>query len=235
MTTQEQTAIVDSVITARHSVRAFLDTPVDTQTIKDILTVASRAPSGTNTQPWKVYVVTGDKRAQLIDNIFAAKQAIADNPSLADNFQETFPYYPTEWISPFIDRRRENGWGLYGLLGIQKGDKEKMAAQQDRNFKLFDAPVGLFFTVNKVMGTGSKMDIAMMIQNVMIAAKARGLDTCPQAAFNHFHPVVLESIGAGDDEELVCTVALGYADESDIVNTFITPRVPVDEFAVFLE
>lgn len=235
MTTQEQTAIVDSVITARHSVRAFLDTPVDTQTIKDILTVASRAPSGTNTQPWKVYVVTGDKRTQLIDNIFAAKQAIADDPSLADKFQETFPYYPTEWISPFIDRRRENGWGLYGLLGIQKGDKEKMAAQQDRNFKLFDAPVGLFFTVNKVMGTGSKMDIAMMIQNVMIAAKARGLDTCPQAAFNHFHPVVLETIGAGDDEELVCTVALGYADESDIVNTFITPRVPVDEFAVFLE
>lgn len=235
MTTQEQTAIVDSVITARHSVRAFLDTPVDTQTIKDILTVASRAPSGTNTQPWKVYVVTGDKRAKLIDNIFAAKQAIADDPSLADKFQETFPYYPTEWISPFIDRRRENGWGLYGLLGIQKGDKEKMAAQQDRNFKLFDAPVGLFFTVNKVMGIGSKMDIAMMIQNVMIAAKARGLDTCPQAAFNHFHPVVLETIGAGDDEELVCTVALGYADESDIVNTFITPRVPVDEFAVFLD
>lgn len=212
-----------------------MDTPVDTQTIKDILTVASRAPSGTNTQPWKVYVVTGDKRAQLIDNIFAAKQAIADDPSLADKFQETFPYYPTEWISPFIDRRRENGWGLYGLLGIQKGDKEKMAAQQDRNFKLFDAPVGLFFTVNKVMGTGSKMDIAMMIQNVMIAAKARGLDTCPQAAFNHFHPVVLETIGAGDDEELVCTVALGYADESDIVNTFITPRVPVDEFTVFLD
>lgn len=235
MTTQDQTAIVDSVITARHSVRAFLDTPVDTQTIKDILTVASRAPSGTNTQPWKVYVVTGDTRAQLIDNIFAAKQAIADDPSLADKFQETYPYYPTEWISPFIDRRRENGWGLYGLLGIQKGDKEKMAAQQDRNFKLFDAPVGLFFTVNKVMGTGSKMDIAMMIQNVMIAAKARGLDTCPQAAFNHFHPVVLETIGAGDDEELVCTVALGYADESDIVNTFITPRVPVDEFSVFLD
>ena len=235
MTTQDQTAIVDSVITARHSVRAFLDTPVDTQTIKDILTVASRAPSGSNSQPWKVYVVTGDKRAQLIDNIFAAKQAIADDPSLADKFQETFPYYPTEWISPFIDRRREMGWGLYGLLGIQKGDKEKMAAQQDRNFKLFDAPVGLFFTVNKVMGIGSKMDIAMMIQNVMIAAKARGLDTCPQAAFNHFHPVVLETIGAGDDEELVCSVALGYADESDIVNTLITPRVPVDEFAVFLD
>lgn len=235
MTTQEKVTIVDGVITARHSVRAFLDKPVDTQLIKDILTVASRAPSGTNTQPWKVYVVTGNKRAELIDHIFAAKQAMADDPSLADKFQETFSYYPTEWISPYIDRRRENGWGLYGLLGIQKGDKQKMTAQQDRNFKLFDAPVGLFFTVNKIMGVGAKMDIAMMMQNVMIAAKARGLDTCPQAAFNHFHPVVLQTIGAGDDEELVCTIALGYADESDIVNGFITPRVPVDEFAVFLE
>ena len=108
---------------------------------------------------------------------------------------------------PFIDRRRENGWGLYGLLEIKKA-KRKMAEQQLRNFKLFDAPVGLFFTVNKTMGIGSKMDIAMMIQNVMVAAKARGLDTCPQAAWNHFHPIVLDIVGASDDEELVCAIAL---------------------------
>jgi nitroreductase len=121
------------------------------------------------------------------------------------------------------------------LLGIQKGEKEKMAEQQLRNFKLFDAPVGLFFTVNKIMGIGSKMDISMMIQNVMVAAKARGLDTCPQAAWNHFHPLVLEILGAAEDEELVCAVALGYADPEALVNTFITPREPVENFAVFLD
>ena len=231
----EQIRYVDDAITARHSVRAFLDTPVATETIKDILNVAARAPSGTNTQPWKVYVVTGQKRAEMIERVCAAQQALFQQPELAEQYQETFAYYPETWISPFIDRRRENGWGLYGLLGIQKGEKEKMAAQQLRNYQLFDAPVALYFTVNKAMGIGSKMDISMMIQNVMIAAKARGLDTCPQAAWNHFHPIVLDVLDAPEDEELVCTVALGYADPDHIVNTFITPREPVENFTVFLD
>ncbi|MFM2332654.1 MAG: hypothetical protein RIQ74_1486 [Pseudomonadota bacterium] len=230
----EQIRHVDDAITSRHSVRAFLDTPVATQTIKDILTVASRAPSGTNTQPWKVYVVTGKKRAEMIDRVCTAQIELFQKPELAEQYQETFAYYPETWISPFIDRRRENGWGLYGLLGIQKGEKEKMAAQQLRNYQLFDAPVALCFTVNKAMGIGSKMDISMMIQNVMVAAKARGLDTCPQAAWNHFHPIVLDVLDAPEDEELVCTVALGYADPDHIVNSFITPREPVENFTVFL-
>ncbi|ENU25510.1 nitroreductase [Acinetobacter modestus] len=231
----EQIRYVDDAITTRHSVRAFLDTPVATETIKDILNVAARAPSGTNTQPWKVYVVTGQKRAEMIERVCAAQQALFQQPELAEQYQETFAYYPETWISPFIDRRRENGWGLYGLLGIQKGEKEKMAAQQLRNYQLFDAPVALYFTVNKAMGIGSKMDISMMIQNVMIAAKARGLDTCPQAAWNHFHPIVLDVLGAPENEELVCTIALGYADPDHIVNTFITPREPVENFTVFLD
>ena len=231
----EQVRHVDDAITSRHSVRAFLNRAVDPQLIRDILTVASRAPSGTNTQPWKVYVVTGKKRDALVERVCQAQQALSTQPELIEKYQETFAYYPEKWISPFIDRRRANGWGLYGLLNIQRGEKERMAAQQLRNFKLFDAPVGLYFTVNKAMGIGSKMDIAMMIQNVMIAAKVRGLDTCPQAAWNHFHPIVLEELGAPDDEELVCTVALGYADPDDIVNRFITPREPVENFSVFIE
>lgn len=231
----EHVQIVDQAITSRHSVRAFLNRPVEQQIIKDILSVASRAPSGTNTQPWKVYAITGQKRHEMIERVCQAQIDVAKNPELASQYQETFNYYPEQWISPFIDRRRENGWGLYGLLGIQKGEKEKMAVQHLRNYQLFDAPVGLFFTVNKAMGIGSKMDISMMIQNVMTAAKARGLDTCPQAAWNHFHPIVLDVLGAGEDEELVCAVALGYADPEHIVNTFITPRVPVEEFTVFLD
>ena len=231
----EQVRYVDEAITSRHSVRAFLDTPVDVQTIKDILSVASRAPSGTNTQPWKVYVLTGKKRVEMIERVCAAQLELFQKPELAERYKETFAYYPENLISPFIDRRRANGWGLYGLLGIQKDEKEKMAAQQLRNFQLFDAPVGLFFTVNKAMGIGSKMDISMMIQNVMVAAKARGLDTCPQAAWNHFYPIVLDVLGAPDDEELICAIALGYADPDHIVNTFITPREPVENFTVFVD
>ena len=168
-------------------------------------------------------------------SVCKAQTELMQKPELAQQYQETFAYYPEKWISSFIDRRRENGWGLYGLLNIQKGEKEKMARQQLRNFQLFDALVGLYFTVNKAMGIGSKMDIAMMIQNVMIAVKARGLDTCPQAAWNHFHSIVLDVLNAPEDEELVCTLALGYADPDDIVNTFITPRIMVDEFTVFMD
>lgn len=226
---------VDDAITSRHSVRAFLHQAIEPQIIKDILTVASRAPSGTNTQPWKVYVVTGKKRDEMVERVCKAQLEIYAKPELAEQYQEAFAYYPEKWISPFIDRRRENGWGLYGLLNIQKGEKEKMAQQQLRNFQLFDAPIALYFTVNKAMGIGSKMDIAMMIQNVMIAAKARGLDTCPQAAWNHFHSIVLDVLNAPEDEELVCTVALGYADPEHIVNRFITPRIAVEEFAVFMD
>ena len=232
---QEQVRYVDDAICSRHSVRAFLDTPIETQVIKDILAVASRAPSETNSQPWKVYAMTGTKRAELIDRVCSAQIELYQNPELAAQYKETFAYYPETWISPFIDRRRENGWGLYGLLGIQKTEREKMAAQQLRNFQLFDAPVALCFTVNKIMGIGAKMDISMMIQNVMIAAKARGLDTCPQAAWNHFHAIVLDVLDAPENEDLVCTVALGYADPNHIVNTFITPREPVENFTVFVE
>lgn len=231
----DQVQLVDQAITSRHSVRAFLSKPVEPQTIRDILSVASRAPSGTNAQPWKVYVVTGNSRNEMISRVCQAQMEVTQDPSKAKQYQETFGYYPEKWISPFIDRRRENGWGLYGLLNIQKGEKEKMAQQQLRNYQLFDAPVGLYFTVNKIMGIGSKMDISMMIQNVMIAAKARGLDTCPQAAWNHFHPIVLDVLGASDDEELVCAIALGYADPEHIVNTFITPREPVESFTQFLD
>ncbi len=231
----EQIKSVDEAISSRHSVRAFLDRPVDPEIIKDILRVASRAPSGTNTQPWQVYVVSGKKRDEMVNRVCQAQQEINAQPELAAQYTETFAYYPQKWISPFIERRRENGWGLYGLLNIQKGDREKMAAQQLRNFMLFDAPVGLYFTVHKAMGIGAKMDIAMMMQNVMIAAKARGLDTCPQAAWNHFHSIVMDVLGASEDEELVCAIALGYADPDAIVNTFITPREPVENFTVFLE
>ena len=108
-----------------------------------------------------------------------------------------------------------------------------MARQQLRNYQLFDAPVALYFTVNKAMGIGSKMDIAMM-RNVMTSVKVQGLDTCPQAAWNHLHALVLNILDAAQFEELVCGMALGYADPEQIVNHFITLRLSVEDFAVLL-
>ncbi len=228
-------ASVDAAITGRMSVRAFRSDPVPRATLEHLLEVASRAPSGTNTQPWKVYVLQGRARDTLVDKVCAAHEALRSNPALAAQYQEAYDYYPREWISPYIDRRRENGWGLYGLLGITKGDKDKMHAQHQRNFKFFDAPVGLMFTIDKVMGGGSLVDSGMFIQNLMVAARAHGLDTCPQAAWNSFANIILPHVGAGEQEMLVCGMALGYADATDKVNTFVTPREPVKNFTTWLE
>ena len=226
---------VDYAIESRQSMRQFLPSPVPRETIMHLLEVASRAPSGTNTQPWKVYVLQGDSRDSLADKVCRAHDELSANPALAAQYQEEYDYYPEKWVSPYIDRRRENGWGLYGLLGITKGDKDKMHAQHQRNYRFFDAPVGLMFTVNRVMGRGSLLDYGAFLQNIMVAARGHGLHTCPQAAWNGFASVILPHIGAGPDEMLVCGMALGYADETAHVNTFRTPRVSAAEFTTWLD
>jgi nitroreductase len=226
---------VDAAIESRFSARAFLSRPVPREAIADILRVASRAPSGTNCQPWRAYVLQGASRDRLVDKVCGAHDEIYANPALAAEYTEEYDYYPRKWVAPYIDRRRENGWGLYGLLGISKGEKDKMHAQHQRNFRFFDAPVGLMFTLDRVLGRGSMIDYGMFLQNIMVAARARGLHTCPQAAWNGFAKIILPHIQAGPDEMLVCGMSMGYADEDAKVNGFLTPRVPVDEFTRWLD
>ncbi len=228
------TNLVDEAITSRMSARAFLPEPVPRATLMHLLEIASRAPSGTNTQPWKVYVLQGDARDTLVSKVCTAHDAIRAQPELAAEYKEAYDYYPEKWVSPYIDRRRENGWGLYGLLGIGKTDKDKMHAQQQRNFRFFDAPVGLMFTLDRVMGRGSLVDYGMFMQSLMVAARGHGLHTCPQAAWNGFAKIILPHIGAGPDEMLVCGMSLGYADPAALVNSFHTPRVPASEFTTFV-
>ena len=226
---------VDQAICSRRSMRAFTSQEVARSDIEHILQVASRAPSGTNCQPWKVYVLQGATRNTLVEQVCAAHEAMRADPTLAERYKEEYDYYPQKWVSPYIDRRRENGWGLYGLLGIGKADKDKMHLQHQRNFRLFDAPVGLMFTVDRAMGRGSLVDYGAFMQNIMVAARGRGMHTCPQAAWNGFSSIVLPHIGAGEGEMLVCGMALGYADADALVNTFHTPRVPVAEFTRWVE
>jgi nitroreductase len=227
--------IVDEAILSRRSIRAFTAQPVTKEAVAELLAVASRAPSGTNTQPWKVYVLQGASRTELADKVCAVHDATRQDPTLAAKYQEEYDYYPQKWVSPYIDRRRENGWSLYGLLGIGKADKDKMHAQHQRNYRFFDAPVGLMFTMDRVMGRGSLVDFGMFLQNFMVAARGRGLDTCPQAAWNGFAKIIMPHIGATPDEMLVCGMALGYADQSALVNTLTTPRVPVEQFTNWLD
>jgi nitroreductase len=226
---------VDEAILSRQSIRQFLPTPVPRETIAHLLELASRAPSGTNTQPWKAYVLQGASRDVLVEKVREAHDALHANPALAAEYKEEYDYYPEKWVSPYIDRRRANGWALYGLLGIVKGDKDRMHAQHHRNFKFFDAPVGLMFTLDRAMGRGSLVDYGMFMQTLMLAARGLGLHTCPQAAWNGYAKIILPHIGAGEDEMLVCGMALGYADETALVNTFRTPRIPASEFTTWLD
>ena len=228
-------ATVKEAIDTRMSARAFTQQALPRELIAELLAQASRAPSGTNTQPWKVYVLQGHSRDSLVEKVCAAHDEVRAHPEKAAEYREPYDYYPEKWVSPFIDRRRENGWSLYGLLGITKGDKDKMHAQHQRNYRFFDAPVGLMFTLDKVMGRGSLVDYGMFLQTLMLAARGMGLHTCPQAAWNGFGSIILPHIGAGDNEMLVCGMALGYADESQIVNTFRTPRETVASFTHWLE
>lgn len=223
--------LVDQAITSRRSVRAFLPTPVAREDIEAILDVARRAPSGSNTQPWKVYVLTGETKARLSESVLAAY----DHPEVDTLHREEYPYYPRTWIDPYQSRRRKVGWDLYGLLGIERADKKRMHAQHARNFRFFDAPVGIIFTIDRVMEQGSWLDYGMFLEAVMVAARARGIDTCPQAAFTQFHRIIAEHLALTEDEMVVCGMSMGYANLAAIENTLITERAPVSDFTRFLD
>jgi nitroreductase len=222
---------VDDAITSRASVRAFLPDSVSREVIAEILRVASRAPSGSNTQPWRVYVVTGAARERLSARILGAH----NDPLALSQQVEEYAYYPRIWIAPYQDRRRKIGWDLYRLLGLGREHMAGMHAQHGRNYLFFDAPVGLIFTIDRVLEQGSWLDYGMFLQNIMIAARGRGLDTCPQAAFTPFHRIIRECLAMPDNEMLVCGMSLGYIDRSKIENTLATERDPVETFTTFLE
>ena len=229
--TPENTAAVDAAITSRRSIRAFLPTAVPRAVIEDILAVAARAPSGTNTQPWQVHVLTGQAKFALSREIRAAY----DDPEERARHTETYAYYPTQWQSPYIERRRKVGWDLYSLLGIGRADKVRMHEQHARNYAFFDAPVGLIFSIDRVMQQGSWLDYGMFLQSVMVAARARGLDTCPQAAFTQFHRIIARHLALTDEQTVVCGMSLGHADPQAVENSLVTEREPVAGFTTFLE
>ena len=224
---KEQQRIVEDNIRARHATRAFLPRPVELSVIENILRLASCSPSGTNTQPWHVHVVTGECRDRLVREVCAAYYQA---PARSDS-----SIYANLNVEPYLSRKRTLGKAMYGLIGIQKGDTTRMQAQHRRNFELFGAPVGIFVTIDKHLGPGSWLDAGMFMQTLMLAAQAYGLDTCPQAVWLHLESVVARVIGWPDTERLVSAISLGYGDSSYPENNLRSERVPVEEFAVFHE
>jgi nitroreductase len=225
----DEQAIVDEALTSRRSVRAFLPTPVEDATIRDILAVAARAPSGTNMQPWKAYVVQGEKKQAL-------SEAILNSGMRPEKIAwDEYKYYPDQFFEPYLTRRRAVGFALYSLLGIGRRDVEKMRAQHDRNFTFFDAPVGMIFTIDRRLNMGSWVDHGMFLQSIMVAARGRGLHTCPQAAFAPYHRQIRPLLSIPDEEIIVCGMALGYEDESKPENQLRSERAPLEEFVTFVK
>ena len=225
---RRETLTADEAILTRRSVRAFRPTPVDQRTVEELLTLASRSPSGSNIQPWKVRVVAGEARDRLCRAILEA----LDRDGF-EKHQREWNYYPVNWREPFLSRRRKIGWDLYGLLGIGKGDFENTEKQRRRNYDFFGAPVGMIFTLDEDLEIGSWLDLGIYLSSLMVAARGRGLDTCPQAAFADFHVVIRRELGIPENEIVICGMALGHADPGAVENRLVTERAPASEFATF--
>ena len=212
-----------SVIKGRKSTRAFLDNPVDNKIIETILDTARWAPSGTNTQPWNVCVVEGETKTQLSNKILAARENKQhENPD--------YLYYPKVWRDPYKKRRKETGLTMYQALGIGMKDTEKRLTAWNRNYRFFDAPVGLIIMIEDDLEQGSWLDMGMFIQNILLSARAFDLATCPQAAMAEFPDIVRQSLSLPDNMQIVCGIALGYPDKDHPVNQFQLTREPVESF-----
>ncbi|MGV8997180.1 MAG: nitroreductase [Parvibaculaceae bacterium] len=216
----------DELLNARKSVRVFKPDPVPLALVEELLTLASRAPSGTNIQPWKVHVVAGDVRARLEAEVLAHREtkpadAMAEFPRMSKRKE------------PYTTRMRTLGKEMYSLLEIPKGDEAANWAQWGRNYRFFDAPVGLIFTIDKDLDAMSFLDIGMFMQTFMLAAKSRGLDTCAQGAWNNFWSVTRTVLDVSPDEFIIAGMSLGYADDAAAVNGLVAEREPVESFATF--
>lgn len=215
---------VEDALKARKSIRAFRPDPVPREVVEELLELASRSPSGTNVQSWKMYVVAGEVRKKLEREVLAYRES---NPT------DDQPEYATETRprEPYISRMRKLGKDMYTLLEIPKGDKVAGWNQWGRNYKFFDAPVGLIFTIDKDLGRAACIDLGLFMQSFMLAATSKGLDTCAQGAWNFFWRPTRKVLEIPDDEYIMCGMSLGYADPAAPVNSLISERVPYSQFA----
>ncbi len=220
---------VEHAITSRRAIRAFLPTPVDRALLHRLIEVAAGAPSGTNMQPWKLRVIGPQTRQRLEAALIGALDS-GEMPA-----EEEYRYYPQTFREPYLSRRRKVGWDLYGLLGVTKGDTAGMKRQSAANLRFFGAPVALMLTVDRDLEIGSWLDLGMFAQSLLIAAQAHGLQSCPQAIFARFHPIVRRELAIPESEVVVCGIAIGHADPDAPQNSLVPEREPVEGFTTWLD
>lgn len=214
---------VSEAIMSRKTVRQFTDQPVSEALVRELIETSKRAPSGGNLQPWTVHVLTGEPLAKLVEEV---------NTKLLTGDVEDPEYhvYPPDLKDPYRTRRRIVGQQLYELIGVPREDTPGKLKQLARNFRFFDAPVGMFFILDRQMEVGQYADVGMFMQNIMLLAREKGLHTCPQEAWARWPKTVSQFLGLAEHEILFCGLALGYEDESAVINKLHSERAAFDEF-----
>ena len=220
---------IEEAIRTRKSIRAFKKKPVPIKVIKKILTLASLSPSGSNTQPWNVHVLTG-KYLKLFTN--ETKKEFLSN---FNNLSLERLNYMKEYREPYKARRKKVGWDLYSILDIKKGDYKKTKQFHSLNYEFFGAPVGLIFSIEKDLGWMSWLDYGMFMQSITLSARSYGLDTCSQAAWGLVHKKVHNLLKLKKNLTVHCGMALGYGNNKSKVNSLVTERAEINEFCKFLK
>jgi len=218
---------VSEALRQRKSVRAYNNKSVDNSIIKEILESAGHAPSGVNVQPWQVHVLTGESKKNLQEQL---EKEFRNGVKMNMDYQ----YYPKEWIEPYRSRRKECGLKMYSALNIKREDKQKQQDQWAANYRSFDAPVMLLFTMDKVFETGSYLDFGIFYQSLMLAATEQGIATCPQASLSEYPDIIKPFLSVDSDTQLLCGMAMGYEDSEAAINSYRTSRAPIDEWVNFL-
>jgi nitroreductase len=220
------TTATESIL-ARYSVRAFLDKPVERSLVEEMLAVARRAPSGGNLQPWHVDVLAGEALAELKAR---TGDSLAANP-LGEGTE--FPIFPSSLPEPWRSRRYKVGEQLYASIGIPREDRPARLRQFARNFELFGAPVGLFFSIERSFGPPQWAHLGMFMQNVALLAVERGLGVCEQEAWALVPKTVGAFLEMPASRLLYCGMAMGWPDEDQPINGWRTEREPIEAFTTF--
>ena len=220
---------VFAAVRTRRSIRAYRPDLVPPALLREIVELGRHAPSGSNIQPWRVHVLTGEALQRLGSAIRTA--FLDDEPG----HRRDYDYYTDPVFEPYLSRRRACGWGLYSTLGIGKGEHEKSRAYRARNYEFFGAPAGLVFTIERRLEKGSWLDYGMFLQTIMLAARARGLHTCAEASIASYPDIVRRELAISADWVVICGMAMGFADGDAVVNGFQPERIELDDYAIFME
>ena len=212
-------------IGSRQSIRAFKQTPVPEQLLRQVLQAASRSPSYKNTQPWQVSIVSGQTRDTLAETLFGL--ASTNTPPTYD-----FPA-PDNWPPELDFRSKDHGTRRFNALGIGRDDSKLRNELRLQNFRFFDAPCAAFFFMDASLGHWSALDMGLFLQSFTLAAHGAGLGTCMQASVSGYPDAIRECLGLKADKKLIVAMSLGYPDFEAPNNSYQSTRMEVDAFTTW--